>query len=118
MHQQSRSSGRYSIRSHSFVGILTLLLTSALQLGAQTFPVGKGPWVAAFDGTNIWISNRGDNTVSRIRPSDGTILGTYAVGSAPTGILFDGTNIWAANLNSNNVTKLRASDGRGWELLL
>ena len=66
---------------------------------------------AAFDGENIWIAHNHENTVTKMRASDGTVLGTYDVGSAPQGVAFDGTNIWVANLNSNNVTKLRASDG-------
>jgi len=98
-------------RSQRLIDVIVLLLLSVVPIRAQTFPVGKQPWVTVFDGTNIWISNRGDNTVSKLSLSDGAILATYPVGSAPTGIVFDGANIWAANLNSNNVTKLRASDG-------
>ena len=53
------------------------------------------------------------NTVSKLRASDGQVLGTYPVGIGPIGIAFDGANIWVANYSSNNVTKLRASDGVG-----
>ncbi|HKE58386.1 MAG TPA: DNRLRE domain-containing protein, partial [Pyrinomonadaceae bacterium] len=65
----------------------------------------------AFDGQNIWIAHNHNDTVTKMRASDGTLLGTFAVGSAPQGVAFDGANIWVANLNSNDVTKLRASDG-------
>jgi DNA-binding beta-propeller fold protein YncE len=48
--------------------------------------------------------------VTKLRASDGVVLGTFPVGNAPAGIAFDGANIWVANL-SNSVTKLRASEG-------
>ena len=75
------------------------------------FPVGSGPSGVAFDGANIWVSNRFDNTVSKLRASDGTNLGAFAVGSQPIGVAFDGANIWVANYASGTVTELRASDG-------
>ena len=49
--------------------------------------------------------------MSKLRASDGALLGTFAVGSNPHGVAFDGANIWVANFSSNNVSKLRASDG-------
>jgi DNA-binding beta-propeller fold protein YncE len=60
----------------------------------------------AFDGANIWVTNSSGSTVSKVRASDGTVLGTFNVGSHPQGLAFDGVNIWVANLFSNTVTKL------------
>src|SRR5262249_47324862 len=77
----------------------------------QTFPVGKLPWALISDGTNIWVANQGDSTVTKLRADDGSNLGTFPVGSAPANLTFDGANIWTANYGSANVTKLRASDG-------
>ena len=31
-----------------------------------TFPVGDRPWGIAFDGANMWVTNPGDNTVSKL----------------------------------------------------
>jgi DNA-binding beta-propeller fold protein YncE len=76
-----------------------------------TFAVQNSPSCVAFDGANIWVANSGSNTVSKVRPSDGAILGTYTVGTSPQGLAFDGANIWVANVNSANVTKLRPSNG-------
>lgn len=78
---------------------------------AAEFKVGKFPEGVAFDGANIWVSNAGDNTVTKLRAADGSNLGTFAVGNQPMGVAFDGANIWVANSISNTVTKLRASDG-------
>ena len=80
----------------------------------QRVSVGNGPQFAAFDGANIWVANRLNNTVTKLRASDGACIGTctFAVGSSPNGIEFDGANIWVANnVGSGTVTKLRASDG-------
>src|SRR5215472_14783786 len=74
-----------------------------------TFPVGKEPVGIAFDGANIWTANSGDGTVTKLRASDGTVLGTFSsVGSAPTGVTFDGADIWVSSLGGT-VSKLRAS---------
>ncbi len=61
----------------------------------------------------MWVANYGSNKVTKLRASDGTVLGTFAVGANPWGVAFDGVNIWVTNYGSNNVTKLRASDGKG-----
>jgi len=75
------------------------------------FTVGSNPYGIAFDGANIWVTNCNSNTLTELRASDGTNLGTFTVGDVPFGIAFDGANIWVTNNGSNTVTKLRASDG-------
>src|SRR5580700_6890111 len=82
----------------------------ANQSGAS-FTVGSFPTGVAFDGANIWVANQLNNSVTKLRASDGAIQGTFAVGITPDAPAFDGANIWVPNFNSNNVTKLRASDG-------
>ena len=77
-----------------------------------SFAVGAAPNGVAFDGANIWVANFSSNNVSKLRASDGAVLGTFAVGAGPSsGVAFDGANIWVTNGISNNVSKLRASDG-------
>ena len=61
---------------------------------------------ATFDGNNVWVANFGDNTVTKLRTSDGTVLGTYTTGPGPCGIAFDGANIWVANRAAGTVSKL------------
>jgi DNA-binding beta-propeller fold protein YncE len=48
-----------------------------------TFSVGDNPRQLAFDGANIWVSNLADDTVARLRASDGTVLGTLNAGRKP-----------------------------------
>jgi len=84
-----------------------------------TFIVGIGPSDVAFDGINIGVTNfdigfgntvtmtnYGSSNVTKLRASDGQVLGTFAVGLEPGGVAFDGANIWVANLFSNFVSKL------------
>jgi hypothetical protein len=77
----------------------------------NTFSV-TAPHGVVFDGSNIWVTNDVVNgTVTKLRASDGTNLGSFAVGGNPIGAAFDGNNIWVTNYSSSNVTELRASDG-------
>lgn len=89
---------------------LSLLGSLRWDLLGQRVAVGSFPSSIAFDGANLWVTNNGSE-VTKLRATDGAILGTFGVGSGPFGVAFDGANIWVANQNSNNVTKLRASDG-------
>jgi hypothetical protein len=81
-----------------------------------SFSVGKtknsNPYGVAFDGANIWTVNS-EGTVTKLRTSDGTVLGNFEVGGLPTGIAFDGANLWVTdNSASGRVSKVRASDGK------
>lgn len=77
-----------------------------------TFNVGNAPIGVTFDGANIWVANGYDDTVTKLRVSDGSVLGTFsAEGTGRSSVVFDGANPWVANYDSNGVTKLRASDG-------
>ena len=79
---------------------------------AATFAVGQSPGQAAFDGSNIWVTNSNANTVTKLRASDGASLGEFPAGTSPSGIAFDGASMWIANQDNSSVTKLRASDGK------
>ena len=70
-----------------------------------TYSVGNQPWGIAFDGTNMWVGNSGDGTVTKILASNGTILGTFNVGRAPWAVAFDGANIWVANHADGTLSK-------------
>ena len=61
------------------------------------FSVGGQPYGLCFDGANIWSANYGSASVSKVRASDGTSLGTFSLpGTGPIGVAFDGANIWVA----------------------
>ena len=54
----------------------------------QSFPVGDGPSGLAFDGANIWVTETYDDTVTKLRASDGALLGTFPVGTEPGPVVF------------------------------
>jgi DNA-binding beta-propeller fold protein YncE len=58
-----------------------------------------------------WITNSDAATVTKLRASDGAVLGTFSVGLTPSGIVFDGKNMWITNYGSSNIMKLRL-DGK------
>ncbi|MGB0470335.1 MAG: YncE family protein [Ilumatobacteraceae bacterium] len=66
--------------------------------------VGNAPEAAASDGTNIYVTNLIDGTVSVIDPATNTETTTVPVGGAPDGIAFDGTNIYVTNYTDDTVS--------------
>jgi len=74
------------------------------------FRVGDDPHGINFDGGSIWVSNSGDNTVTRRRASDGLLFGVYPVGRFPIGMAYDGARLWVANWGDNTVTRIIAAD--------
>jgi hypothetical protein len=78
-----------------------------------TFNVGNLPAGIAFDGANIWVANMSSDNVTKLRASDGAVLGTYGLGggTGPCAVAFDGANIWVTNWADDTVTKLQASNG-------
>jgi hypothetical protein len=57
------------------------------------------------------VANHGSNDLTKLRASDGTLLGTFHVGTGPAGVIFDGAYIWVVNHGNNNVVKVQPSDG-------
>jgi hypothetical protein len=49
--------------------------------------VGSVPVSVEFDGTDLWVANRGSGTVMRIRPSDGKVLDTWTGAISNFGIV-------------------------------
>jgi len=61
--------------------------TPHYDFGLGLTPVGSDPeWVTA-DGTDLWVANRGDGTVSRVRASDGKLLGNWSGAGQPQQII-------------------------------
>jgi hypothetical protein len=49
--------------------------------------VGPNPIFAVSDGADVWTSNGGDATVSRVRASDGRLLATWTGATLPFGVI-------------------------------
>ena len=57
----------------------------------NTYSVEAIPNGIAFDGTNIWVTNVNDGTVTKLLASSGALQSTYKVGGRPRGVAFGGT---------------------------
>src|SRR6266446_8158678 len=79
----------------------------------ETFRVGSYPQAMAFDGANIRVTSGGSQFITKLRASDGALLGTFPVGTITLGATFDGTYVWLANwgYNANSLTRVRPDDG-------
>jgi hypothetical protein len=82
-----------------------------------TFASGQGPGSMAFDGTNIWIVNTQDNTITILTAASGALVGTFPVDSADPpfvgleDIVWDpATNtMWVTTNTSHSLIKLKLS---------
>jgi hypothetical protein len=77
----------------------------------QTVAVGFNTEFPVFDGTNIWVPNNLDNTVTVVRASTGAVLATLTGNglSGPITAAFDGERILVTN-NGNSVSLWKAAD--------
>jgi hypothetical protein len=76
-----------------------------------TVNLGTNITQLAFDGSNIWAVEDINNSVAKVRASDGVLLGNFPIANVPYGVAFDGTNVWVTNLYGGTVTKLRKDTG-------
>jgi hypothetical protein len=49
--------------------------------------VGTKPLLVEFDGTDLWVVNEGSDSVTRIKPGDGKVMGTWTGMEFPFGII-------------------------------
>jgi hypothetical protein len=86
--------------------------TGAIQ---QTVTTGVFPEYPAFDGTNIWVPNYTDSTITVVQASTGNIVATI-VGDLTNNVnnpfqaSFDGERILVTNFNSGTVSIFKAAD--------
>ena len=74
----------------------------------DTITVGQDPRQLAFGFDSVWVTNNGDNTVSRLDEQTGKVIGApITVGQKPLGIAAGAGAIWVANHESDTVTRVR-----------
>lgn len=80
-----------------------------------TYAVGSNPEGIAFDGAHIWVTNRGDGTVTELADSGGRVVANYPTGAGaggqPIGIAYDGKYMWIANSAAGTVAVLSDASG-------
>jgi hypothetical protein len=97
---------RLTRRGAIAAGLLLVLASAASVLRESSLPlrpadltiaVGENPMGMAFEGDNVWVANRGSNSVTRIRAGDGRTTGTFPIGESPVDVAWDGASVWVAN---------------------
>ena len=60
----------------------------------------------AFDGTNLWLSHPGSDTIFELDTA-GNVLSSFGTpGPSPAGLTFDGTNLWLADRSTDTIYEL------------
>jgi YVTN family beta-propeller protein len=76
--------------------------------------VGDSPYGVAVtpDGSNVYVTNWADDTVSVIQTSDNTVVDTISVGASPRGVAVDpdGSHVYVANWGDTTVSVIQTSD--------
>jgi len=109
-------------RANLTIGVAAGLICNALwtamasaQLpprAVETFRVPSSyPGSLAFDGANIWVTSSNSAYVSKLRASDGALLGNFPVPTTNYSATFDGTYVWISNRTFPGITRLRPDDG-------
>ena len=97
-------------------------LVGTYPVRTDRYDTNENPTDMVFDGTHIWVAlggglpgadgQYGGFHVSKLRASDGALIGLYPTGAkidSPKSLTFDGTQIWV--ISSSNELTLRPSDG-------
>ncbi len=78
--------------------------------------VGENPWklVPKPDGGEIFVLNRGSDTVSEIATGANEVGGAYSIGKRPSGgvVSADNTLLWVANQAADTVAVYAIDDGK------
>ena len=97
------------VTDYNFGTLLKLDSSGAI---LQTVTVGTHPRFPAFDGTNIWVPNADDATVSVVRASSGAVLATLTGNGMfnPLTLAFDGQRMLGSNPSTDTVSLWKAAD--------
>jgi YVTN family beta-propeller protein len=71
------------------------------------------PYGILFDGSYIWVTDRGDDRLKKLNTSNGSVIQSIPVGTDPGHPVFDGTNIWVPNYGTDNISIVRVKDAVG-----
>jgi YVTN family beta-propeller protein len=85
----------------SVIDILSGKVTDTISVGVTPFGVAGSP-----DGSTVYVTNEGDNTVSVINTKTGKVTTPYSVGVNPYGVAVspDGSTVYVANHFDNTMS--------------
>ena len=106
-------SGRVATTATSQPSPLTTTTATELVVARPAIAVGGFPDAVAMGLGKVWVANAADDTVSRLDPGSGRVVGEpIAVGAFPDAIAVGDGSVWIANADDNTVTRLDATIGR------
>lgn len=78
--------------------------TETASISPAEIRVGKWPERLAFDGTDLWVSESGQRSISQINPEDGDVIERFSVGRLPVDMAAtsDG-RVFALNNTDNKI---------------
>jgi YVTN family beta-propeller protein len=81
----------------------------------QTVHVGLHPVFPVYDGANIWVPNQGDNSITVVQASTGSVVATITADASnklvqPSGASFDGERVLITNFGGPSLTVFKAAD--------
>jgi peptide/nickel transport system substrate-binding protein len=79
---------------------------------AAEIPVGDAPGGVAAGSDAVWVSNTGEDTVSRIDPATNDVRQTIDVGGGPAGIAATPNAVWVANGLDATVSRIDPESNR------
>jgi YVTN family beta-propeller protein len=77
----------------------------------QQIPVGSAPSAVAITGQDVWVTNSGDGTVSRVSAAAGRAVDTIQVGNLPVAIAAGTGGVWVANAGDDTVDRIDSATG-------
>jgi len=103
------------VANQSSNSVSVIDLTQSPPVVSATIAVGAQPDAAALstDGSQLFVSNFKDGTLSIISTATNTVTHTVTVGSRPTGVLEVGGSVYVANLLSGTISVVNPSTGSG-----
>ncbi len=112
------ATGGYTVSRITSVGASTVpgdhaeILDAADGKQVAEVQLGDQPTSVAVGEGSVWITNRGDATVSRIDPASHQVLATILVGGDPGGIAVAGRSVWVTDQSGTSVARINPEVNR------
>jgi YVTN family beta-propeller protein len=102
------------------IALAALAVAAVALIGGDDSPevagqttVGDSPVGVTVGDGSVWVTNRGDDTVSRIDADTGRVVGDpIHVGDSPSGIRVGEGYVWVANQADDTVSRIDPDSGR------
>jgi len=73
--------------------------------------VGDNPYGCCYGAGHVWVPNYVSGTITKVRVSDGAVIGNYATLANPFRSCHDLTNVWVVQRGASSVRKFLAATG-------